>query len=274
MLLGLHCSAREGYFAALEEALAAGCRSMQMFCYQRHQVPNPEAMRRFKESRDASSVETLLIHARYLPALASSDRVRRDRSVELMRQEMLWSRALGADALIIHLGAFSAGASRAEGMNLLAGSLERALEEVPDLPVVIENVPGGGRRMGGGIEELSEAAENLRAQLRPRIGFCLDTAHAWAYGYGLDSAAEMCRFLSQAKTALGLKNILAFHLNYTAAERRSHQEQHEHWGRGRLGLEGLGVLLKDPDFAGIAGILETPKSPEDDRRNLALLRQI
>ena len=66
----------------------------------------------------------------------------------------------------------------------------------------------------------------------------------------------------------------------SAAPLGSHREHHWHWGQGRLGLEGLKVLLDREEFAEIPGILETPKEDKGasvgknpDLTNLKLLKK-
>ena len=52
-----------------------------------------------------------------------------------------------------------------------------------------------------------------------------------------------------------------------------HREHHEHWGRGRLGSEGLKALLDRAEFSSSPAILETPKDfPGADRANLQFTR--
>ena len=54
----------------------------------------------------------------------------------------------------------------------------------------------------------------------------------------------------------------------------SHLESHWHWGKGRLGLEGLKVLLHREEFAEIPGILETPAEAGANAANLAVVRSL
>jgi len=141
-------------------------------------------------------------------------------------------------------------------------------------PLLLENVPGGGRRMGGSLEELARLHDALKPSL-PNIGVCLDTAHAYAAGYDCSSAEGVLNFLARAHRLLGFDAIKAFHLNDSRALLGSHREHHEHWGHGRLGTEGLKALLDREEFSDTPAILETPKDgPEADARNLAFARRL
>ena len=54
----------------------------------------------------------------------------------------------------------------------------------------------------------------------------------------------------------------------------SRVDRHAPIGEGELGPDAFGLILNDPRFDGLPGILETPKGDdgEEDRRNLATLR--
>lgn len=266
MFLGVHCSIRHGFGPALEEARALGCDAMQIFPYRRHAPPTAEELAAFRRARAASPVKRLLIHSRYLPTLGSSDERRRRASVEHLRRELALSAGLGADAFVFHAGAYSPGSSAEEGLALCVRSFKEAAEGLEAGPaLLIENVAGGGRRMGGTPGEVRELVQGLR-QAWPEVGVCFDTAHAWSAGEDL-RAPEAAR---RALADYGGSDVRALHLNDTTADFGSRKENHCDWGAGRLGSEGLAALLSAPELDGAAAILETPKG--GDRRNLDFVR--
>lgn len=250
MRLGLHLPVRGGHRAVLDAARAHGVAAVQFLPYARHREPSAEELAAFREGRAA--VESVLVHSRFVPSLASSDPERRARSVGHLRRELALADALGADFYVLHAGAYSSGSGLAEGVALLADSVRRAREGT-STPLLLENVPGGGRRMGGSLEELARLREAL-----PEAGVCLDTAHAHAAGYDMGSAEGALRFLARAHRLLGLDAVRAFHVNDTSALLGSHREDHRHLGYGRLGDEGLAALLSRPELADVPGILEPP----------------
>lgn len=272
MQLGIHCSVIKGFLPALEEAKALDCEAMQMLPYRRHHVPAPEEISAFRQARAASGVKRLLAHSRFVPSLGSSDEGRQRRSVELLAMELRLSEELGAQAYVLHAGAYSSGSDLKTGISRTAAGIARAAGETGvKIPIYLENVPGGGRRMGGSLEELAELF-NAAAQKSVRVGICLDTAHAWAQGYAISTAEGMLKFIAQANRLIGAEHIGAFHLNDSRALLGSHLEHHWHWGQGFVGLEGLKVLLDRPEFSDAVGIVETPKGGESDRENLAIVR--
>ncbi|MEK7858554.1 MAG: deoxyribonuclease IV [Elusimicrobiota bacterium] len=272
MILGIHCPVRAGFGAALERAAALGCASMQMLPYRRNEVPAPEDLAAFSAARGKTSVTRLLIHSRYVPSLGSSDDERRRRSIAHLANELRLAAALGGDAYVLHAGAYSEGVEHGEGLGRVAGAIVEAVGRAEaSVPILLENVPGGGRRLGGTLEELAWLSEPLR-KVQPAAGFCIDTAHAWAGGYDMGSAEAMLKFLSKIHRLLGADSVKAFHLNDTRALLGSHREHHEHWGRGHVRGEGLQTLLQRSEYAAAVGILETPwEAPGDDERNLAFV---
>lgn len=274
MRLGVHASIRQGYDAALSDALALGCESLQILPYRRHHTPSDEELSSFNAARSAAKLQ-LLVHSRFVPNLASSDFVRRNRSVKHLADELILTTALGGDAYVIHGGAYSPDSSLEAGVELFAQSVIMAVEQSScQTPLLLENVPGGGRRMGGSLEDLARLQDALKPSL-PHIGVCLDTAHAYAAGYDCSSIEGALKFVSRAHRLLGFDSIKAFHLNDTRALLSSHREHHEHWGRGRLGSEGLKALLDREEFSSVPGILETPHDgPDADRADLEFARRL
>lgn len=271
MVLGVHASIRAGYQAALHAAERLGCRAVQLFTYRRHHEPAPEELALFRSGAAQRRVR-VLAHTRYVPFLGSRDNARHRHSAALLRRELLLAAGLGAEGLVLHAGAYAAGEEKAKGIFRIAEGVLHALEQGrAPVRLLFENVPGGGRRLGGPLEELAELAAILdRRGVDP--GFCLDTAHAWAQGYDLSTAEGMWRFFGRAHRLLGAERIRAFHLNDSRTLLGSHREHHWHWGKGYLGLEGLKFLLGRPEFADALGILETPAGA--DLENLEAVRAV
>jgi len=274
VILGVHASVRGGYDAALNEALALGCGSLQILPYRRHHTPTQEELMTFSAARSAAKIQ-VLVHSRFAPSLASSDSVRRNGSVKHLANELIMTTALGGNGYVIHGGAYSPDADLEKGVQLFSQSVIMAVQQSAcRIPLLLENVPGGGRRMGGSLEDLARLQDALKPFL-PNVGVCLDTAHAYAAGYDCSSGEGALKFLARAHRLLGFDAIKAFHLNDTRALLNSHREHHEHWGKGRLGSEGLKALLDREEFRDTPAILETPKDvPGADRMNLQFAHRL
>ena len=75
---------------------------------------------------------------------------------------------------------------------------------------------------------------------------------------------------------MGLKEILAFHLNDSKTELGSRVDRHAGIGQGKIGREGFRHIVNDRRFRDLPGCLETPKSDDlhEDVENLAILRSL
>ena len=203
MILGIHASIALGALRALEEAKVLSCAALQILPYRRHHAPTDSELAGFRAARPASGVRALLIHSRFVPSLASSDEARRSRSVAHLAEELRLCAALGGDAYVLHAGAYSPGSDANAGIKLFADSVRRAVEISSfSGTLLLENVPGGGRRMGGSFEELARLLDAVRPHVRS-LGACLDTAHAWAAGYDLSAAEAALKFVARAHRLLG-----------------------------------------------------------------------
>lgn len=272
MELGIHCSVREGLTLAADEAAAHSCRAFQMLPYRRHHPPAESELASFRAKKKALGLSRVLVHSRFVPFLGSMDAKRHEHSVALLAQELSWAKGLEAEAYVLHAGAFSEGSSAEEGIKRVSAGIAEACRRVEGAPnILIENVTGGGRRLGGSLEEVAAVMNGARER-GAAAGACLDTAHAWAAGYDIASAEGMLKWLGRVHRIIGADAVGAFHLNDSMALLGSRVESHWHWGEGRLGLEGLKALLARQEYAGAIGILETPKDPGADARNLKLAR--
>jgi deoxyribonuclease IV len=112
-----------------------------------------------------------------------------------------------------------------------------------------------------------------------RLAVCLDTAHMLAAGYDLGSAAACRAVLDEADELIGLSRVKVLHINDSKVPRGKRVDRHAHIGHGHIARAAFGEILREPAFAAVPKILETPKEDAPDGRpwdavNLALLRRL
>ncbi len=167
-------------------------------------------------------------------------------------------------------GAMPGGQSTGEGDGVTAVD-----EHVPLL--VLENSAGGGDGMGSTVEELArilQAIDSAGGDVR-RVGFCLDTAHAWAAGYEISQPEETDRLLEMLDAQVGPERVVMLHLNDSKAGLNSHLDRHEHIGAGMIGPRGMEHLLRHPRLAAVPYYLETPGMDEGyDAVNMDRVRRL
>ena len=101
-------------------------------------------------------------------------------------------------------------------------------------------------------------------------------AHFFAAGYDIRTPKGWDAAISEVVQMIGLKQVLAFHLNDSKTDLNSRVDRHDHIGHGLIGKKAFGHIVNDPRFADTPGCLETPKSPDlrEDIANLTTLRSL
>ena len=278
-LLGAHVSAAGGLPRAVERAVAAGYEAFQLFV----KSPQQWLARRlargesaaFREAFRQSRLERSVAHGTYLVNLAAIDAATLRRSRSTLGIELGRCQTLGVPDLVVHPGAHL-GRGVEAGIAAVAASLAAVLAQRRGRAtrLLLENTAGQGTVLGARLEHL---AEMRRLSGHPeRIGFCIDTCHAFAAGYRIDTAAGWERFVGEMDRHLGLANVGCLHLNDSRHEAGSNRDRHANVGRGRIGRAAFRRILHDPRLAALPMILETPLGDDGrgHQRDFALLRRL
>lgn len=272
---GVHCSIRNGLTDALRIAKRIGCESVQIF------TRSPRMWKKgFASERDIQEFKSLLItkkifplvvHTPYLPNLATSKKRLYQLSIQSMKDDLSFCEKISADYLIIHPGAYSVGSTKTRGIENIARGINMVLSsEKGKTMILLENMAGGGRRIGQTFGELALIMRKIRS--KKRIGVCFDTAHAFGAGYDVSSKIGIDKVLKEFDSEIGFKNLKVIHFNDSKAVLASNKDRHEHLGKGFIGVKGFRYLIRRIGHVAEAGILETPKEPPSaDRKNLAIL---
>jgi len=274
--VGAHMSIAGGVQNAIFEAARHRCRAVQIFS----KSTNQWAARRLTEDdvdawRAALAWHPMLplVHDSYLINLASPDRAILGRSRGSFLEEVGRCERLGIGYLIFHPGAHM-GRGEDEGLNRIAESLDWVCERAQGSSVMLllETTAGQGTSLGHCFEHMARIIERVR--MPERLGVCVDTCHILAAGYDFRTPAGYEAVFSAFERVLGLDRIRCFHINDSKKGLGSRVDRHEHIGKGFVGARAFGLLMRDPRFAGVPKILETPKENDMDRKNLAILRRL
>ncbi|MCL6588979.1 MAG: deoxyribonuclease IV [Firmicutes bacterium] len=274
MNFGAHVSIGKGFSRAIDQAVALNCNLFQIF------AGNPRGWARkpleegeiteFKRKLRQSGLQCV-VHLSYLPNLATTDPELYQKSCQCFREDYRRANLLGADFLVFHPGKSK---ERAAGFAQVVGAVNDLLESIegPTL-LLFENQAGAGGEIAGDFRELGALLKEAK-QIH-RVGVCFDTCHAFAAGYDLRGPTAWERTLTEFTSWIDLKFLKMFHLNDAMGSIGSHLDRHQHIGEGAIGLEGFKYLVNHPELSKLPGILETPQDrPEDDLRNLAMLRKL
>lgn len=170
-----------------------------------------------------------------------------------LKQELYWTRKLGFKHIILHSGASTI---HDHGIDAIVRTLNSLTKSTKDIQFVLENVAFTKPSIGGSLEDLHAIRNKL---LHPeRVGFCIDTAHAYAYGYDLATAESRKQFIDLLGSVLGYNNIALIHINDTQSRLGTHHDIHCTLGTGTIGHEALRSFALDPHLIKIPLILELP----------------
>jgi deoxyribonuclease IV len=273
--IGLHVRVARGYVKAVEHAKNAGATALQIFSSNprsyRPSAIDPVALENFAKLRREADLDPCVIHTPYLINLASEDPKIYEGSLRLLRADLEFAARGKIRFVNTHLGSYGT-RDRNEGFVAICRALEAALEGIePDVRLVLENSAGAGQLAGGTIDELGTLVKTVG---HPQLGVCLDTAHAWAAGYAIDTTARVNEFVDRVEESIGIDRVLVFHFNDTEVELGASRDRHWHIGEGKIGFEGFRALLARRELSDRIAILETPGSDADDLRNMQTILAI
>jgi deoxyribonuclease-4 len=205
---------------------------------------------------DGYTAKQVLPHAGYLINLANPDETAHAKSMGSLLDELQRCMALGLDKLNLHPGSHLRLLTPEAACARVAASINRALSETRGVAVVIENTAGSGGNLGSTFEELRWILDGVDD--KKRIGFCLDTMHAFGAGFDIRKREGFLRMMEQFEKTVGLRYLRGMHLNDSMVEFNSHKDRHESLGKGLLGIEVFTCIMKDARFENIPLVLETP----------------
>jgi deoxyribonuclease-4 len=140
--------------------------------------------------------------------------------------------------------------------------------------LLLENTAGAGTLFGRTFAELG-ACISTAGLPADKVGMCLDTCHAFAFGYPVDTAHGWDAVIEDIDTAVGLDRLGLIHANDCKFERSANRDRHEWIGDGFIGLGGFEAMVCAPALADIPVVAEMPgEIPEKDIVNVARLKAI
>jgi deoxyribonuclease-4 len=279
ILLGAHMSIGGGVHTAIERGRSIQCTAIQIFVKNNMQwFARPltrEEIRAFLEHRQRRELRSIFAHANYLINLAATNPQFLSNSVRALAEELTRADQLELPFLVLHPGAHLAAGEEA-GLDKIVESIDRVFRGIPKVKtrIALETTAGQGSCLGHRFEHIAYIMKRVREP--ERLCVCLDTAHVFAAGYDIASAAGVRKTFQEFDHVIGLKQLAAIHVNDSKTPRGSRVDRHEHIGKGRIGLDAFRFIMTDRRFRKIPKVLETPKGKElrEDVINLKKLRSL
>lgn len=261
--IGAHVSASGGVENAPLNAAQIGATAFALFTKnQRQWVAKPltaDSIDQFKANcADLGyAADYILPHDSYLINLGTPNPEGLKKSRTAFLDEMQRCEQLGLKYLNFHPGAHLQQFSEADCFEVIAESVNMAIEQTKDVVAVIEVTAGQGSNVGYKFEHLKAIIDMI--ENKSRVGVCIDTAHIFASGYELCTRDGYEQTFSEFVDIIGLDYLKGIHLNDSKKALGSRVDRHESLGDGELGWHVFEWIMQDRRFDDIPIILETPK---------------
>lgn len=194
------------------------------------------------------------VHAAYWSSLVNI----KSKEFITLCEEAQFASDLHSDGIVIHVGATRAKLDKKEQVAYVAECVNELITRVPNLPLILENSPHAGRNFGGDITDFGLLYEHI--EYKDRVRFCLDTAHAFVFGYDLTNQSALQDFFVLIEDMIGKNNIALLHLNDAPEPCGSYIDKHGVPGEGLLRQHTLQQVMRNNLFLGVPIILELPGS--------------
>jgi len=260
MKLGVHVSSSGSIDQAVDRSTALGCNTFQIFISNprgwRPTVISDDDIEKFKVKYRAAGTEEAVAHSIYLINLASPNSYLREQSIESLISGLINTERLGLSGLVTHIGSHQ-GDGLEVGTTRVVESLHQILlDSTCCAMLLLENTAGAGNLVGKTISEISDI---IREVNNKRLGFCLDTAHAFEYGYALNTPEGLEKLVAEIEEHIGLDKLGAIHLNDSMTDLGSNRDRHETFGKGMIGEEAMTRIINHPKLKDKPFIMETPE---------------
>ena len=187
-----------------------------------------QAMKKFvKAKKDLNFL--YFVHAAYWSSLTN---VKSKEFLSLCKETEI-ALNLESQGIVIHVGATKTKLDKPDQAKYVAEGINTLLEKVCDVTILLENSPHAGRNFGGDITDF--AFLNGLVEQKERVKFCIDTAHAFVYGYNLVSEHDRQNFFKLLEQVFAEGSIGLLHVNDTDQHCSSKIDKHGIPGQGVLG---------------------------------------
>ena len=273
MKFGAHVSIAGGIENAPLRARQLGCECFQMFTRSPRGGNPPELENRLLEAFflncSEAGISDYYVHTPYFINLASGKENLREKSVDLVREELERSSTLGVKYMMTHIGS-AKGLERDVAVDNVVNSVLRILDGYSGTTkLLLENTAGQGDTIGASFEEISLI---LRSVAYENLGVCIDTAHMFASGYDIRTREGVEELVESMDAVFAPGTVKLVHANDSKVEFNSSKDRHEHLGEGEIGIECFSAMIENPFFEDLDMIVEMP--PPEVSKDVELLKKL
>lgn len=262
-LIGAHVSASGGIHKAVERAADIGCNAVQVFS------SSPRTWRRkplesidfeaFYTNQKKHAITTSVTHAIYLVNLASDKPESVQKSKDAIAYDLEFDSKIKGRGVVVHVGSHQ-GRGWDAVKDQVAATIADLLKNAPqDCHFLIENSAGQNGKLQSDLQEIRWLIDQIQDD---RLGWCFDTCHAHAAGYGLGETSTGSRGNAiQTISELSLWDALkVVHVNDSRDPFDSGRDRHANLGDGEINQSDLAYFVNFSEVVDrqIPLILEVP----------------
>ena len=272
--VGAHTSASGGVFNAVYQAQEIGAKAFAVFTKnQKRWEAKPletKVIDKFQKAiQDAGILpKHILPHDSYLINLGHPEEEKLIKSRMAFIDELERCELLGLDRLNFHPGShlvkLNAKEKRDEEfltqtenrcLDVIAESINIALDKTQNVKAVIENTAGQGTNLGYTFEHLAYIINKVED--KSRVGVCIDTCHMFVAGYDIRTRETYDETWNKFSDLVGFKYLSGMHINDSKPPLGSKKDRHHSLGEGEIGLDAFKFLMNDERMDDIPLVLET-----------------
>ena len=274
MLLGAHVGIGGGFPKAVTSGISIKADAIQVFTRNQMQWKakpiDEDDAELFKTAFRESGLKSVVAHGSYLTNLASGEQTAANKSVESVIDEICRCDLLGIHTYVFHPGSH-VGAGEEIGLRRVAENLIKILDATSgcEVNLALETMAGQGNVICSRLESIAEVLKHVDSV---RLGVCVDTCHIFAAGYDIRDKSGFDRFMNSFRKTIGIRKLIAVHLNDSKTELGSHIDRHENIGKGKIGIAGFRAVMNTDALSKIPMLLETPGGEKVYAREIRLLR--
>ena len=166
LLIGAHMSIAGGLDSAIDRAVYCKNNCLQIFTHSPRvwaaRTISEEEVAAFKKKRSRAKLKHVVVHAPYLPNLASPDNNLWHKSIDTIVHYLTVADAIRADHYVIHPGS-SKGRGADYGIKRIIEALDKIFNRhTPRFTFLLETTAGAGSVVGSKFHELAEIIEPVK----------------------------------------------------------------------------------------------------------------
>jgi len=272
--VGAHTSASGGVFNAAKNAQEIGAKAFALFTKnQKRWDAKPfdaKTLDIWFKAMEESGIQSkhVLPHDSYLINLGNPDAEKLEKSRVAFIDELERCEVLGLDRLNFHPGSHLVKLKAAEKrdpdfvakienecLDVIAESINYALDKTSNVSAVIENTAGQGTNLGYKFEHLAYIIDKIED--KSRVGVCIDTCHMFTAGYDIRTRETYDKTWAEFDELVGAKYLMGMHINDSKPPLGSRVDRHHSLGKGEIGLDAFRFIMNDERMDDIPLILET-----------------